>query len=107
AEERTEMIMSYLEELEARGPPPPPTATEPSRRNSERKCEKEFNEYMKDKLAQATEDFTMLLQESKMINHKSVTSVKESEQHLRDIIDIFEKDKGIMSWSQLLKRELK
>ena len=32
AEERTEMIMSYLEELEARGPPPPPTATEPSRR---------------------------------------------------------------------------
>ncbi|XP_065573640.1 uncharacterized protein LOC136035659 isoform X2 [Artemia franciscana] len=28
------MIMSYLEELEARGPPPPPTATEPSRRKS-------------------------------------------------------------------------
>ncbi|XP_065573642.1 transcription elongation regulator 1-like [Artemia franciscana] len=126
AEERTEMIMSYLEELEARGLPPPPTATEPSRRkemldetpeidlntdwkdakrlfkedprylkfsSSERKCEKEFNEYMKDKLAQATEDFKMLLQESKIINHKSMTSVKESEQHLRDIIDILKKDK--------------
>jgi transcription elongation regulator 1 len=32
--------------------------------SSERKCEKEFNEYMKDKLAQATEDFKMLLQVS-------------------------------------------
>ena len=28
-----------------------------------------------------------------MINHQSMTSVKESEQHLRDIIDILKKDK--------------
>ncbi|XP_050430254.1 transcription elongation regulator 1 [Adelges cooleyi] len=32
AEERTELIISYIEELEKRGPPPPPTATEPNRR---------------------------------------------------------------------------
>ncbi|XP_050359365.1 transcription elongation regulator 1 isoform X2 [Nymphalis io] len=31
-EERQQIIMSYLEELEKKGPPPPPTATEPSRR---------------------------------------------------------------------------
>ncbi|XP_050536238.1 transcription elongation regulator 1 [Daktulosphaira vitifoliae] len=31
-DERTELIISYIEELEKRGPPPPPTATEPNRR---------------------------------------------------------------------------
>ena len=32
AEERDEILRDYLEELSAKGPPPPPTATEPSRR---------------------------------------------------------------------------
>ncbi|GBP27172.1 Transcription elongation regulator 1 [Eumeta japonica] len=32
-EEREQIIMSYLEELEKKGPPPPPTATEPTRRS--------------------------------------------------------------------------
>ena len=32
AEEREQMIVSHLEELDKRGPPPPPTASEPSRR---------------------------------------------------------------------------
>lgn len=30
--ERTQLIITYLEELDKRGPPPPPTASEPSRR---------------------------------------------------------------------------
>lgn len=33
-EERTELVMAYLEDLEKRGPPPPPTASEPSRRSA-------------------------------------------------------------------------
>ena len=32
-EDREGILMSYLEDLEKRGPPPPPTATEPTRRN--------------------------------------------------------------------------
>lgn len=32
-EERTQLILNYLEELDRRGPPPPPTASEPSRRS--------------------------------------------------------------------------
>lgn len=32
-EERTKLILSYLEDLEKRGPPPPPTASEPNKRN--------------------------------------------------------------------------
>ncbi|XP_075989195.1 transcription elongation regulator 1-like isoform X2 [Anticarsia gemmatalis] len=35
AEERQQIITSYLEELEKKGPPPPPTATEPSRRTKQ------------------------------------------------------------------------
>ena len=31
-DERTRLLRTYLEELEKRGPPPPPTASEPSRR---------------------------------------------------------------------------
>ncbi|KAJ0169735.1 hypothetical protein K1T71_014341 [Dendrolimus kikuchii] len=34
-EERQSMIMSYLEEMEKKGPPPPPTATEPTRRSKQ------------------------------------------------------------------------
>lgn len=30
--ERTSIVMNYLEELDKRGPPPPPTASEPTRR---------------------------------------------------------------------------
>ncbi|CAB3252360.1 unnamed protein product [Arctia plantaginis] len=35
AEERQQIITTYLEELEKKGPPPPPTATEPSRRTKQ------------------------------------------------------------------------
>lgn len=31
-DERTRLLRTYLEELDKRGPPPPPTASEPSRR---------------------------------------------------------------------------
>ena len=32
AEEREVLLREFLEDLEVRGPPPPPTASEPSRR---------------------------------------------------------------------------
>lgn len=31
-DDRKELLISYLDDLEKRGPPPPPTASEPSRR---------------------------------------------------------------------------
>lgn len=33
-DERDKLIMAYVEELERRGPPPPPTAFEPARRST-------------------------------------------------------------------------
>lgn len=33
-EERSKLIMFYIEDLDRRGPPPPPTASEPTRRST-------------------------------------------------------------------------
>ena len=32
SDDRADLLMAYLEELERKGPPPPPTASEPNRR---------------------------------------------------------------------------
>lgn len=40
--------------------------------SSERKCEKEFKEYLKDKMAAAKSDFRELLKETKTITYKLV-----------------------------------
>ncbi|KAJ8896315.1 hypothetical protein PR048_001659 [Dryococelus australis] len=42
-EERTKLIMTYLEDLDKRGPPPPPTASEPTRRPA-KTCKSEWSE---------------------------------------------------------------
>ncbi|RWS06816.1 hypothetical protein B4U79_04823 [Dinothrombium tinctorium] len=61
--------------------------------SSERKCEREFREYMKDKLASAKSEFRDLLKETKIITFKSKKMIEESEQHLQDIIAILQNDK--------------
>ena len=37
-DERTKLIVTYLEDLDKRGPPPPPTASEPTRRPTKWTC---------------------------------------------------------------------
>ncbi|KAG8237630.1 hypothetical protein J437_LFUL017399 [Ladona fulva] len=61
--------------------------------SSDRKCEREFKEYIKDKLVAAKADFRELLKETKLITHKSLKMVQENEQHMRDIEDILKKDR--------------
>ncbi|XP_023714864.1 transcription elongation regulator 1 isoform X3 [Cryptotermes secundus] len=61
--------------------------------SSDRKCEREFKEYIKDKLVAAKADFRELLQETKLINHKSLKLVQENEQHIREIEEILKKDR--------------
>ncbi|XP_059485677.1 transcription elongation regulator 1 [Neocloeon triangulifer] len=58
--------------------------------SSERKCEREFKEYLKDKLVAAKADFRELLKETKMITYKSMS---EGPQHLHDIEEVLKKDK--------------
>ncbi|XP_074593867.1 transcription elongation regulator 1 [Brevipalpus obovatus] len=59
----------------------------------DRKCEREFREYLKDKLAQAKNHFKELLKETKIITYKSKKSIEDSEQHLQDIIAVLQSDK--------------
>ncbi|PRD35244.1 UNVERIFIED_CONTAM: Transcription elongation regulator 1 [Trichonephila clavipes] len=60
--------------------------------NDEKKCEKEFKDYMKDKLRTAKEDFKVLLKESKFITHNSKNLIKTTN-HLESIEKALEKDK--------------
>lgn len=62
--------------------------------SSERKCEREFKDYMRDKLANAKSEFRELLKETKIITYKSKKLIDEtSEQHLLDIVAILQNDK--------------
>uniref|UniRef100_A0A069DXB0 Putative transcription factor n=1 Tax=Panstrongylus megistus TaxID=65343 RepID=A0A069DXB0_9HEMI len=61
--------------------------------SSDRKCEREFKEYIKDKLVAAKTDLRELLQETKLITHKSNALVEENESHMREIEEMLEKDK--------------
>ncbi|XKL64051.1 hypothetical protein PGB90_004137 [Kerria lacca] len=65
--------------------------------SSERKCEKEFKEYMKDKLVAIKTDFRELLQETKLITHKSFSMVKENENYLKEIEDILKNDRRYLT----------
>uniref|UniRef100_A0A8C1LJH7 Transcription elongation regulator 1 n=1 Tax=Cyprinus carpio TaxID=7962 RepID=A0A8C1LJH7_CYPCA len=61
--------------------------------SSDRKRQREFGDYIKDKYITAKADFRTLLKETKFITYKSRKLMQESEQHLSDIEKILEKDK--------------
>lgn len=61
--------------------------------NSDRKCEREFDSYIKDRLNTAKIDFKELLQETKLLTYKTKQLIEESEQHLQDIINVLQNDK--------------
>ena len=62
--------------------------------SSERKCEKQFNEYMKDRSARAKAAFRQLLLETKFITDKSLQLVHDKATgHLGEIEELLKKDK--------------
>lgn len=61
---------------------------------SEKRCEKEFQYFLKEKLMKAKNDFKCLLKESKIITHKSRKLIETTDQqHLADIIVHLQNDK--------------
>ncbi|XP_043461407.1 transcription elongation regulator 1-like isoform X1 [Leptopilina heterotoma] len=64
--------------------------------SSDRKCEKEFKEYIKDKLVAAKADFRELLQETKLITDKTHKKVQENRAYLLEIEEILRKDKRFL-----------
>ncbi|ESO09267.1 hypothetical protein HELRODRAFT_156427 [Helobdella robusta] len=61
--------------------------------SSDRKREREFDDYMLEKMNQAKSDLRELLKETKTITYKSLKHVEESEQSLKDIENLLKKDK--------------
>lgn len=60
--------------------------------SSDRKCEKEFKEYLKDKMVAAKADFRELLKETKIITYKSRKLIEDTD-HLHDIEKVLQNDK--------------
>ncbi|CAL9685296.1 unnamed protein product [Knipowitschia caucasica] len=61
--------------------------------SSDRKRQREFEEYIKDKYITAKADFRTLLKETKFITYRSRRLIQESEQHLKDVEKILQNDK--------------
>lgn len=62
--------------------------------SSDRKCEKAFNEFMKDKVAKAQASFRELLLETKKITDKSLVMVKEKDSaHMTEIVELLSRDR--------------
>ena len=62
--------------------------------SSDRKCEKQFNEFLKDKMSKAKQAFRELLMETKHINDKSLSMVKEDDSHMAEIVELLNKVSG-------------
>nr|XP_022904284.1 transcription elongation regulator 1 [Onthophagus taurus] len=60
---------------------------------SSERCEREFKDYLRDKLMTAKTQFKELLQETKLITHKSLTTVRENQGHMQEIEEILKNDK--------------
>ncbi|PVD29410.1 hypothetical protein C0Q70_08661 [Pomacea canaliculata] len=65
--------------------------------SSDRKREKEFNEYMHEKFVNAKTEFRELLKETKTITHKTKKAIEENENHLADIEKILQNDKRYLT----------
>uniref|UniRef100_A0A8C9V5R3 Transcription elongation regulator 1 n=1 Tax=Scleropages formosus TaxID=113540 RepID=A0A8C9V5R3_SCLFO len=61
--------------------------------SSDRKKQREFEDYIKDKYITAKADFRTLLKETKFITYRSRKLIQESDQHLKDIEKILQNDK--------------
>ncbi|KAJ8254697.1 hypothetical protein GJAV_G00196170 [Gymnothorax javanicus] len=61
--------------------------------SSDRKKQREFEDYIKDKYITAKADFRTLLKETKFITYRSRKLMQESDQHLRDVEKILQNDK--------------
>ncbi|XP_061905164.1 transcription elongation regulator 1-like isoform X3 [Entelurus aequoreus] len=61
--------------------------------SSDRKRQREFEDYIKDKFITAKADFRTLLKETKFITYRSRKLIHESDQHLNDVEKILQNDK--------------
>ncbi|KAI8492875.1 transcription elongation regulator [Branchiostoma belcheri] len=62
--------------------------------SSDRKREREFNDYIRDKFVAAKADFRTLLKETKFITYKSKRLLEDTDgHHLKDVEKLLEKDK--------------
>merc|ERR1712029_1050842 len=61
--------------------------------SSDKKCEKEFNNWVRDRIQSARNEYKQLLVETKLISHKSLQMIKDKEgNHMEEIEEVLSKD---------------
>ncbi|KHN82103.1 Transcription elongation regulator 1 [Toxocara canis] len=60
---------------------------------SDRKTERDYKEWVEERKDAVLRDFKELLKETKIITYRSLKSIQENEQHLKDILAVLENDK--------------
>lgn len=61
--------------------------------SSDKKCEKEFNNWVRDRIQAARTEYKQLLVETKLISHKSLQMIKDKEgNHMEEIEEVLSKD---------------
>lgn len=68
--------------------------------SSDRKCEREFKEYLRMKLDQAKLDLRQFLTECKILTYKSAKLIEESDLHLQEIISVLQNDQRYLNLEQ-------
>jgi transcription elongation regulator 1 len=71
--------------------------------SSDSKCEKEFHKYLKDKTSKAIGEFRELLKETKLLDYKTKSRIEESEQNMKDLVEILKNDKRYLILEPLSK----
>jgi len=69
--------------------------------SSDRKCEREYREYLKDQMVVAKADFRELLKETKVVTHESLKKVTENDQHMKDILEVLRKDRRYLQLDEI------
>ncbi|CAB3405168.1 unnamed protein product [Caenorhabditis bovis] len=73
--------------------------------NSERKVERDFRDWQEKRHDQLVDEFKEMLVETKIITHKSKKLMEESEQHLKDILSVLEKDNRWIRMTEMSANE--
>jgi len=65
--------------------------------SSDRKREREFEEYIREKYVQAKADFRELLKENKLIDHTARKKLADNPDYMREIVSLLDNDKRFLN----------
>ncbi|VDM43057.1 unnamed protein product [Toxocara canis] len=72
---------------------------------SDRKTERDYKEWVEERKDAVLRDFKELLKETKIITYRSLKSIQENEQHLKDILAVLERERLLEQYLEELDKK--